>query len=77
MSTSLTSKGQVTIPKPIRDRLGLKAGSRIDFVQDADGEVRLKLEGDDSPAGRIARVRGTLAREMTTDEFMLLLRGDD
>lgn len=77
MGTSLTSKGQVTIPKPIRDRLGLKAGSRIDFVQDADGEVRLKLESDDSPAGRIARVRGALSGEMTTDEFMLLLRGDD
>lgn len=73
----MTGKGQVTIPKPIRDRLGLKAGSRVDFVQDANGGVRLEVEADDSPAARIARVRGKLPRDMTTDEFMLFIRGED
>ena len=32
MQATITSKGQVTVPKPIRDRLRLKAGDRIDFV---------------------------------------------
>ncbi len=33
----VTSKGQVTIPKPVRDRLGLKAGDEVAFVEDEDG----------------------------------------
>jgi AbrB family looped-hinge helix DNA binding protein len=42
MSTAtLTSKGQTTIPKDIRDRLGLKPGDRIHFVTLPDGTVRL------------------------------------
>ena len=32
MSTTITSKGQVTIPKPIRDKLGLGPRDRVEFV---------------------------------------------
>lgn len=35
----ITSKGQVTIPKPIRDRLGLEAGEDVEFVLTDDGEL--------------------------------------
>jgi AbrB family looped-hinge helix DNA binding protein len=38
----LTSKGQVTIPKEIRERLGLGQGDRLDFVVEADGSVRIR-----------------------------------
>ena len=31
MATTVTSKGQVTIPKPVRDRLGIEAGSAVEF----------------------------------------------
>lgn len=41
MQATITSKGQVTVPKPIRDRLKLKPGDRIDFVLDAGDEVRV------------------------------------
>ena len=41
MQATITSKGQVTVPKPIRDRLHLKAGDKMDFVLEADGCVRV------------------------------------
>lgn len=38
MATAIiTSKGQVTIPKSVRDRLGVDAGDRLEFVETADG----------------------------------------
>ncbi len=39
MQSTVTAKGQTTIPKEIRDKLGLKAGSRIKFFLRHDGEV--------------------------------------
>lgn len=41
-TATITSKGQITIPQPVRQRLGLKTGDRIDFVFDAGGRVVLK-----------------------------------
>jgi antitoxin PrlF len=38
----LTSKGQVTIPMEVRQKLRLKPGDRIDFVLEKGGEVRVK-----------------------------------
>ncbi len=39
---TLTSKGQITVPKEIRDQLKLEPGSRINFVVDRKGKVTLK-----------------------------------
>ena len=39
--TKLTSKGQVTIPKAVRDQLGLRPGDEIDFVEE-NGDFRLR-----------------------------------
>lgn len=39
----MTSKGQLTVPKDVRDRLGLKSGDRVVFEFEEDG-VRLKVE---------------------------------
>lgn len=41
MQTTITSKGQVTLPKALRERLGLGPGDKIEFLFDAQGEVRL------------------------------------
>jgi antitoxin PrlF len=45
MSTAtLTSKGQITIPKRVRDALGLHTGDRVAFVVRGDGVVELRPE---------------------------------
>jgi antitoxin PrlF len=42
--TTLTSKGQMTIPKAIRDSLGMKAGDRMTFTLMPDGIVVLRVK---------------------------------
>jgi AbrB family looped-hinge helix DNA binding protein len=42
MIATLTSKGQVTLPKFIRDKLGLVSGTRLDFVAMSDGSIRAR-----------------------------------
>jgi AbrB family looped-hinge helix DNA binding protein len=37
----MTSKGQITVPKDVRQKLGLRPGDRIRFILEADGRVRL------------------------------------
>jgi len=54
--STLTSKGQVTIPKTIRDRLALEVGDRLDFRLDEDGRIVVERE---SP-GVLGRVPGLL-----------------
>lgn len=39
---TMTSKGQLTVPKEIREKLGLKPGDRVDMVIESDGSVRMR-----------------------------------
>ena len=49
--TSVTSKGQVTIPKPLRQQLGLRHGSKVEFVLMGDRvEMRVVSTPADLPA---------------------------
>jgi AbrB family looped-hinge helix DNA binding protein len=48
--TTVTSKGQVTIPKTIREFLRVKSGDRLDFDIDARGEVVVRPSGTDVKA---------------------------
>ena len=41
MQATITSKGQVTLPKPIRDKLHLKPGDKIEFILDDDDGLRV------------------------------------
>lgn len=75
MSTAMTRKGQVTIPKAIRDLLDLHPGNLVDFERDHDGRIILRKVGDE-PKSRFARFRGHAGKGMTTDELMALTRGE-
>ncbi len=79
MSHRVTSKGQVTIPKRVRDHLNIKPGSAVDFELAADGRIVLVKAGR-KPAVRrdaFARIRGSAKGGMSTDEIMALTRGED
>ncbi|HTB16051.1 MAG TPA: AbrB/MazE/SpoVT family DNA-binding domain-containing protein [Bryobacteraceae bacterium] len=54
-SSTITSKGQVTVPKEIRERLRLKPGDRVDFVVGPAGRITLKAIDTD-----IRSLRGIL-----------------
>jgi AbrB family looped-hinge helix DNA binding protein len=82
MSTTLTSKGQVTIPKRIRDELHLLPGAPVEFSVNAAGEVvlhrpRLAKGARRTPGDRFDAVRGSADVRWKTDELMKLLRADD
>jgi antitoxin PrlF len=77
MSTTLTSKGQVTIPKPIRDALNLAPGCLVDFAVNGEGDVVIK-KANAKPArkpDRFESARGKADIKWRTDELMALLRG--
>ncbi|AJD42689.1 AbrB/MazE/SpoVT family DNA-binding domain-containing protein [Rhizobium sp. SEMIA 4085] len=77
----VTEKGQVTIPKGIRDRLGIGPGSEVDFIASGAGAVLVKIEKSGSDPIRnfddwARRVQGTVdLGGMTTDEYIEWLRG--
>lgn len=82
MSTTLTSKGQVTIPKRIRDELQLLPGTAVEFSVNRDGEVVLHRPRPPKGArparkDRFDAVRGRADVRWRTDELMKLLRADD
>lgn len=61
MFATLTSKGQITLPKEIRDRLGLDAGSMLDFQLLADNTITARTVKPDA-----RRIRGLLTSPHAT-----------
>lgn len=82
MATNVTSKGQVTIPKKVRDRLGIGAGSAVDFELTESGDVVLRPvrhrgggQRGRGPKSRFAKLRGRATVKMRTEEILALTRG--
>ena len=80
----LTSKGQVTIPQEIREKLGLQAGTEVEF-DIVDDSVRIRKAGSQERRRQqvrqwIASIRGSARNsrvQLTTDQIMALTRGED
>ena len=75
----VTSKGQVTIPIAIREKLGIFPNTEVDFIVRGDSARLVKVKGKKGGRGAelVARLRGSGNGKMTTDEILRLMRGDD
>ena len=76
MATRVTSKGQVTIPKRVRERLRIEQGSLVEFDLASNGQVVLFKVGAGAIASRFEALRGRAGEGMTTDQIMALTRGE-
>lgn len=81
MATTLTRKGQVIIPKQIRDALGLAPGCSVDFAVNRDGDVVIHKVGVGVRANRkpdrFEATRGKANVKWRTADLMALLRSGD
>ena len=76
MATTMTVKGQVTIPKQIRDSLDLQPGAQLEFTVNGDGEVVLQRADKtrQRKPDRFEAARGKAEVKWRTRELMALLR---
>ncbi len=72
MKAKITSKGQVTLPKPLRDKLDLRAGDNIIIKETAEGYM-IEKELDEH---RFKKYVGYLNQESDSDKVIEELRGE-
>jgi AbrB family looped-hinge helix DNA binding protein len=66
MQSAITAKGQMTLPKPIRDHLGVKPGDRIKFFVHPDGTVVMLPK---RPASELRGIVKSAAGPLTLEEM--------
>lgn len=73
----LNSKGQVTVPAPLREKHNLHEGDEVEVVEDGAALRIVRVEGGQTRGRRLARaMRGRADTTMSTDELIALLRGE-
>ena len=73
--STITSKGQVTIPAEIRRHLGLKKSDKISFVIEPEGDVRLRVPSYPSVTS-LRGAAGSLKKPLSWDEMRQIARED-
>jgi AbrB family looped-hinge helix DNA binding protein len=78
MGYALTVKGQVTIPKAMRDHMGVRQGQELEFVAQPGGQVLMfPVKASPSKENPFLKWMGTGVSGMTTEEILRETRGDD
>ncbi len=72
----VTTKGQVTIPQHIREKLAITPATEIDFIEEKNRIYIVKRKGKKVTTRKFAKLRGVATVKMTTDEIMSLTRAD-
>jgi len=71
----VTTKGQVTIPQHVREKLGITPRSEVDFVEE-EGRVYLVRKANPEPQNRFRRFRGIATVKLSTEEILSLTRDE-
>jgi len=81
MATTVTSKGQVTIPKQVRDAMDIRPGAKVVFDVNGAGELVLRksVRTKSRRPDRFERALGSAEIKLgcSTDEYMAMIRGYD
>ncbi|MEA3487211.1 MAG: AbrB/MazE/SpoVT family DNA-binding domain-containing protein [Thermodesulfobacteriota bacterium] len=72
----VTTKGQVTIPQHIREKLGITPAVEVEFIEEKDRIYLIKGRERNIQTRKFKSLRGIANVTMTTDEIMALTRGD-
>ncbi|MBN2125693.1 MAG: AbrB/MazE/SpoVT family DNA-binding domain-containing protein [Deltaproteobacteria bacterium] len=72
----VTTKGQVTIPLRIREKLGITPSVEVEFVEEKGRVYIVKRKGEGPRPRKFRKLRGIATVKMTTDEIMALTRAD-
>ncbi len=72
----VTTKGQVTIPQHIREKLGINAATEVDFIEENGRVILVKRKEEKAARRKFAKLRGLATVKMTTDEIMAMTRSD-
>ncbi|MFZ3044269.1 MAG: AbrB/MazE/SpoVT family DNA-binding domain-containing protein [Desulfatirhabdiaceae bacterium] len=73
----VTTKGQVTIPQHIREKLGITATTEVDFIEEKGCIFLVKRKEEKAGIRKYAKLRGLASIKMTTDEIMALTRSEE
>ena len=77
-TATITSKGQITIPRDIRDRLGLHQGDELEFLVQEDGTTVIRrAQPIENPFLKWVGGFGPLPDGMTSVEWVREMRGHD
>ena len=73
----VTQKGQVTIPREIREQAGIPPETEVNLEFDGDRVYLIKRQPSVRGRNLVRRMRGKSTVRMTTDEIMALTRGEE
>ncbi len=72
MTSTISSKGQITVPAPIREKLGLVPGTEVEFILQRNGVLLCKGARDAHP---VDRAFGLIKLAAPVDEILIEMRG--
>ena len=72
MKTRVSERGQITIPKKVRERLGIRPGQELE-VREQDGAI---IASKAQPVDPLTAVTGVIDTDKSTDELIEEIRGE-
>jgi AbrB family looped-hinge helix DNA binding protein len=77
MKIKIDSRGRITLPKAVRDRLGVERGGMVEFQVDQHGRIVMIAAGSRLPKSQFAALRGRAGPGLSTDQILAMTRGYD